>query len=180
MEKMTSFGIRELHIAKYDEALSTYEAFKKLDGVQSLNVEPITSKYDLEGDDTIIETRSVLEGYTFSFENGVLDFEGLSIMEGSELTDIMDTDGTTKIGEELRNNSEDEKPYFALIGRVVGSKELKVILPMAKAESVNQSYQTKNYAIVSVSGTAIKNANGDMRILRTDGKPITDEDLTSL
>lgn len=171
----TVFSLESLHIVpivKDDESGTVYgETLIKCGGVQNVSFEPISSEYTLEGDGGTVEVKSVLEGYTFSFENGVMTFEEMQVLEGAKIAEIKDELGTTTIGYEYINSSTDNPEYFGMIG-YVASSGFKVVLGKCKASNVSISLSNKEFARLSVSGTAIKRtSDGVMRRLILDNKP---------
>lgn len=169
--KLSPFGIRELWIAKItsDEsgAAAVYEPLVRCEGVKELSVTPIISEYTNEGDDKILETDAVLEGYDWSFTNAIFTYEQLAVLEGGSFEAIMDEAGTEEIGSRYVNKDTDQLPYFGIVGKVVKGGEQRIVLFKTKAVGgVEISHSNKEYAEVSASGKAIaRNSDGELRKL---------------
>lgn len=172
MSTLKGFGIRELHVSRLAEEDNTYGQLIKMEGVSQANVQPVSTEYRLEGDDTILDVRSVLEAFTLAWTNGVLSLSQLQAIEGGKI------DATSGV---YTNNESDKAPYFGVVARVVageGEEDLKVVFPKVKLVTAELAFQNKTYALCNVSATAIKDATGDLRRMFQDSAPITAADLT--
>lgn len=173
----TFFGIRELHIAPIvsdDATGTTYGELIRCQGIQDFSVSPQSSEYTLEGDDTLQAVETLLEGFQFSFSNGVVSLEQRQALEGGTITQTLAGDNV------YVNNTSDAPQYFGVIGRVAGDANTKVILPKCKATSVEQSFAQKSFALLTVSGTAIKReSDGHLKLQYENTDPISVTDFNA-
>jgi hypothetical protein len=165
-KKLSPFGMRELWIAKIltdETGATTYEELVRCEGVKELTITPTISEYLNEGDDRILETDAVLEGYDWSFTNAIFTYDQLAVLEGGTFAAIMED--TTEVGQRYTNANTDQLPYFGMVGKIVKGGEQRIVLFKCKATGgVEISFANKEYAEVSASGKAIaRNSDGNIR-----------------
>jgi hypothetical protein len=154
-------GLRDVKIASWNAANSYGTAYDVL-GAREMSIEWVMETDELRGDDVVLDRFSKLVSVTFRLANAAVDLDLLDMLLGGSLVynanyyDFM-------VGEN------DEVPYVAIAGRVVGSGgvgDLHMFVPKAKlAGNLQYSAQLDTYLIpqAQMQGVHEGTANGMLR-----------------
>lgn len=155
-------GLRDLKIAAWT-AENTYGAFYDILGARDMSVNWVVEGDQLIGDDVVLDRYSKATSVTVKFENGAVDFTVIDMILGGTLT-------STAAYEDLMITENDEVPYVALAGRVVGSggtADLHILIPKAKiSNNIQLSAQHGTYVLPSAEFIGVDEGpiNGMMRL----------------
>jgi hypothetical protein len=145
------YGIRDVKIARW-LAEDSYGPEIDVDAAREFTVTIVTQSDQLEGDDVIKDTYSKPTSATATVSNGSVNHEVLAVVSGGTYV-YNDDYEDVKIGED------DNSPYFALAGRIVGSNaaDEHILLPKCKASGQGISYEARlnSYLIPSLQVTAV-------------------------
>lgn len=155
------YGLRDLKISPW-LAANSYGTAVDIDAARSFTVTLRVQSDELQGDDVIKDTFAKIIGVEARMEYGSVNQQVLDILSGGTL--VSDAEY-----EDLLFGQDDNVPYFAIAGRVVGSDEadLHMFIPYCKLAG-NLSYQAQqnSYLIpgLDIRGAYEGTVNGFMRI----------------
>lgn len=168
------YGISDCKISKLlqdDDTALTYDSPVDVPGIRQIALKPIITETELRGDDQIVDSNAILEGFEFTIENAKISLEALEILEGGTFTD----DATAGVGTYTNKNT-DKMPYFKLEGQATKGNEtgdVHVVLYKCRCTGgVEITFQNQEYAIVSASGKCVPTIyDGKIRdIVRNDNE----------
>jgi hypothetical protein len=158
-------GLDDLKIFEILEDSSenlTYAAALDVPGVQRINLSPNVTERGLKGDEDILDYYVKTDTIGFSFDHAKVDLNVLAVLEGGTLT--TETDGNdNEIKQTYTLRSDSTPKYFKLEGKTdytggeAGDFHFKLF--KCRANSVAVEHKTQDYAIVSVTGIAIRTTN---------------------
>lgn len=143
-------GLRQMAIASHTSP-GVYGTEYAIKGARSMSVELQIESEELRGDDIVLDQYSKLMSATFSLAYASVDLEALDILLGGTLV--------SNASYEDFLMSQDEVPYFAVAGRIVGSggsNDLHIMAGKCKI-SGNVAYQAAldTYIIPSMEIKAV-------------------------
>lgn len=143
-------GLRAMAIASFTSP-GTYGTQYDIKGARSMSVQLEIESEELRGDDIVLDQFSRLMSATFNLAYASVDLEALDILLGGTLV--------SNASYEDFLMSQDEVPYFAVAGRVVGSggsNDLHIFSGQCKI-SGNVEYQAQldTYIIPSMQIKAV-------------------------
>lgn len=120
------YGLRDLKIAAWTSE-NSYGTTKDVPAAATLTVNLEVQSNQLQGDDVIVDQFAKIIAVTAQAQWGAVDFEVSEIITGATLVSNADY-------EDLVVGQDDNVPYFAIAGRVVGSNagDLHMFLPKVK------------------------------------------------
>lgn len=154
-------GIRDLKIAAWNSENSFGTAYDVL-GARNMSVTWVVSSEDLEGDDTVLDTFTKIQSVTVQIEQAAVDLAIAEYILGGTLVSNADY-------EDIFIAEDDEVPYVALAGRIVGSDaahDLHILVPKAKlAGNLTQTAQLNQYMLPQAEFRGVNEGaiNGMMR-----------------
>jgi len=154
-------GLRDVKIAAWNGVASYGTAYDVL-GAREMSIEWVLETDELRGDDVVLDRFSKLVSVTFRLANAAVDLDLLDMLLGGTLVYNSDYYDFV-VGEN------DEVPYVAIAGRVVGSGgigDLHMFVPKAKlAGNLQYSAQLDTYLIPSATmqGVHEGTVNGMLR-----------------
>lgn len=155
-------GLRDMKIASWTAENSYGTAYDIL-GAREMSVEFVMETDELRGDDLVLDRYSKLVSATFRLANAAVDLNLLDILLGGTLVSNADYDDFF-VGEN------DEVPYVAIAGRVVGSGgngDLHILAPKCKlAGNLQYAAQVDTYLIPQAQFQAVHEGtvNGIIRL----------------
>lgn len=161
-EKTVHRGIRDLLISAWNSEDSYGTSYDVL-GVRNFTVAFTVETDELRGDDVVIDRFTKIIAVSINVAHGSVDLEAANMLIGGTLVSNADY-------EDLMVDEDDEVPYVALAGRVVGtagSTDLHMFCPKCKlAGPLNLQAQVDNYMIPSAEFQAINEGetNGMVRL----------------
>ncbi len=120
-------GIRDMRIAAWTAENSYGTAYDIL-GARNMSVTWVVESDELRGDDVVLDRYTKLVSVTVNIEQASVDLEAVDMLLGGTLV-------SNASYEDLIINEDDEVPYVAIAGRVVGSgglADLHIFVPKAK------------------------------------------------
>lgn len=154
-------GLRDLKIAAWVSANSYGTAYDVL-GARQMTVEYVVETDELKGDDMVLDRFSRIVAVTLTLAHASVDLTVLDMLMGGTLV-------SNASYEDFMTGENDDVPYVAIAGRIVGSggtSDLHMLVPKAKL-SGNLQYQAQleTYLIPSATfqGVYEGTVNGMMR-----------------
>lgn len=145
------YGLRDVKVALW-LAENSYGTPVDVDAAREFTVTIVTQSDQLEGDDVIKDTYAKPTSATATVTNGSVNHQVLSIVSGG--TYVYNDDY-----EDVKIGQDDNSPYFALAGRIVGSNaaDEHIFLPKCKASGQGISYEARlnSYLLPSLQVTAV-------------------------
>ncbi len=120
-------GIRDMRIAAWTAENSYGTAYDIL-GARNMSVTWVVESDELRGDDVVLDRYTKLVSVTVNIEQASVDLEAVDMLLGGTLV-------SNASYEDLIIAEDDEVPYVAIAGRVVGSgglADLHIFVPKAK------------------------------------------------
>lgn len=165
-EKFTSYGVRELQV--FPLTNGTYGAGVEAEGVSAFNSTPVSQTVDLIGNDKIVSSKTILEGYDLTFENGIWEFDTLKVLDSS----VISADGKV-----LTTSESDKKQEYGILARIFVEEgdDLVLAYPRVKTGQITEGYASQQFAKVSVTAKALADDNGVFRkMIRHKGELTAD------
>ncbi len=155
-------GLRDLKIAAWNDE-NDYGTAYDIHGARNMNVEWVVETDELRGDDVVLDRYTKLVSVTVNIEQAAVDLEVVDMLMGGTLVSGADY-------EDLFVAEDDEVPYVALAGRIVGSggsSDLHVFVPKAKlAGNLRLQAQVDTYMLPSAEFQGVNEGtvNGMLRL----------------
>lgn len=155
-------GIRDLKIASWT-AENSYGTAYDLLGARNATLTWVVETDELQGDDAVLDRYTKIVSVTVAFEQAAVDLEAIDMLTGGTLVSNADY-------EDLMIGEDDEPPYIAIAGRVVGSggtSDLQFFVPKAKlAGNLQLQAQLNTYMLPSAEfqGVHEGDTNGRLRM----------------
>jgi len=155
-------GLRDLKVASWTSPASYGTAYDVL-GAREMSVEFQMETDELRGDDVVLDRYTRLVAATFRLSNAAVDLNLLDILLGGTLV-------SNASYEDFFVGENDDVPYVAIAGRVVGSggtNDLHIFAPKCKlAGNLQYSAQVDTYLIPQAQFQAVHEgtANGIIRL----------------
>jgi len=139
----------------------TYGPLIDIPGARTLKFTGNIVEKELKGDEQTLDTYQKLQHIEFSFENAKISLDALAVLEGGAVT----ASGTTPNQKQTHELLGSSLPgYFKMemqaVYTDVGLGDVHVTLWKCKAK-VDISFQSEDYAIVTVAGKAIPLASNN-------------------
>jgi len=136
-------GLRDLKIAAWNSENSYGSAYDIL-GARNMSVTWVVETDELRGDDVVLDRYTKLISVTVQIEQASVDLEAADMLLGGTMQ-------SNASYEDLFVGEDNEVPYIALAGRVVGSggsSDLHIFVPKAKlAGNLQLAAQLDTYMI---------------------------------
>lgn len=132
-------GLRQLKVAPW-VATNSYGAVHTVLGAQNMGLTIVYETDEARGDDSVLDRYSKVISVTVTMQEATVDLSLWSILTGATLLSNSDY-------YDVMHDEDDETPYVALAGRVVGSGgngDLHVFVPKAKISNSPQFNATQD------------------------------------
>ena len=155
-------GIRDMKIASWASEGSYGTAYDIL-GARNMSVEWVVETDQLEGDDVVLDRYTKPVSVTVRIEQASVDLEVVDMLMGGTLVSNADY-------EDIFVGEDDEVPYIAVAGRVVGSggsSDLHIFVPKCKlASNLQLQAQLNTYMLpgAEFQGVNEGSTNGMFRL----------------
>ncbi len=155
-------GIRDLKIAAWTAENSYGTAYDVL-GARNMSIEWVLETDELRGDDVVLDRFSKLVSATVRLEQAAVDLAVIDMLMGGTLV-------SGAAYEDLFIGENDEVPYVALAGRIVGSgggSDLHIFVPKCKlAGNLQLQAQLDTYMLPSAEFQGVQEGeiNGMLRL----------------
>lgn len=155
-------GLRDLKIATWT-AENTYGTFYDVLGGRNMSINWTVESDQLLGDDVVLDRYSKVVAVAVNFENAAVDLTVVDMIIGGTLV-------SNAAYEDLMIGENDDVPYVALAGRVVGSggtADLHMFVPKAKLSgNLQLSAQNGQYMLPSAEFQGVDEGpiNGMLRM----------------
>ena len=144
-------GIRDIKIAAWN-GVGSYGTAMDVLGAREMSVEFVMETDELRGDDVVLDRFSKLVSANFRLSNAAVDLSLLDVLMGGTLVSNANY-------EDFMITQNDEVPFVAVAGRVVGSGgngDLQFFAPKCKiAGNLQYSAQLDQYLIPQVQMQAV-------------------------
>lgn len=120
-------GIRAMRVAAWS-AENTYGTSYLIRGARSMGVDLVVESDELRGDDIVLDQFTKIIAADVTWEIATVDLELMDILVGGTLV-------SNASYEDLKITENDDVPYVAMAGRIVGSgatRDLHLFIPKAK------------------------------------------------
>lgn len=147
------YGLRDIKVAPLDSA-GVKGTLVDFPNAQTLEFEEETSTQTLRGDDSVVASRTTVDGASWTLEGGGISFEAMVVMAGGTITS---TGTTPSVVKKYRRLNTDSYPDFYMEGQSLSESggDNHLVLWRNKASQISGSHTDQDFWVTHAEGTSI-------------------------